>query len=112
LAHLSDCLRQVLGEIQTPARPGVLRWPIIKPLVMYWLPWPKGRIQGAAELFRTTPARWEDDLATFDALLERFASDTGGLTLPEHPVFGPMTHGAWGRFCYRHFDYHLRQFGA
>lgn len=112
LAHLGDSLRQMLGELCVAPRDGILRRPIVKPLVMYWLPWPKGRIKSSPELFRTPPGSWEADLAEFSSLLERFAGDTGGTSWPEHPAFGPMTHASWGRFAYRHFDHHLRQFGA
>jgi len=111
LCHLNDCLRHTLGEIQVPARGGMLRWPVIKPLMMYWLPWPKGRVKGSPELFRSLPGNWHADLASFAALLDRFVEDKG-LSWPEHPAFGPMTHESWGRFAYRHFDHHLRQFGA
>lgn len=111
LTHLIDSLRQMLGEIQAASRRGILRWPLIKPLVMYWLPWPKGKVKGSPELFRTLPTTWNADLDTFASLLDRFATDTG-LSWPEHPAFGPMTHESWGRFSYRHIDHHLRQFGA
>jgi hypothetical protein len=79
---------------------------------MYWLPWPKGRIHGPTELFLTPATTWKADLATFEALLNRFVSQTAEDDWPEHPFFGPMTHQSWGRFSYRHFDHHLRQFGA
>ncbi len=29
-----------------------------------------------------------------------------------HPLFGTMSRELWGRLIYRHFDHHLRQFGA
>jgi len=29
-----------------------------------------------------------------------------------HPLFGVMSRTLWGRLVYRHFDHHLRQFGA
>lgn len=29
-----------------------------------------------------------------------------------HPMFGKMTRNEWGKLVYRHFDHHLRQFGA
>jgi hypothetical protein len=29
-----------------------------------------------------------------------------------HPMFGTMPRALWGRLIYRHFDHHLRQFGA
>ena len=29
-----------------------------------------------------------------------------------HPLFGKMNRNEWGKLAYRHFDHHLRQFGA
>jgi Protein of unknown function (DUF1569) len=112
LTHLSDQMRYTLGEFPVRSRSGVLRWPIVKQLVMYWLPWPKGRVKGSPEMFLTAPTTWTADLATFQTLLDRFINDTSRNTWPEHPRFGPMTYQSWGRFCHRHFDHHLRQFGV
>ena len=112
LAHLCDSLLLMLGEIEVRSHDSALRWPLLKPLVMYWLPWPKGRIKGPRALFRTPPGNWDSDQARFVSLLERFTSDTTRPAWPEHPLFGAMTHRSWGRFGYRHVDHHLRQFRA
>jgi hypothetical protein len=111
LVHLSDQVRCTLGDVQVAPIPGVLRWPLVKQAVMYWLPWPKEKIKAPPEMFLTPPAEWSDDRATFEMLLDRFVHDTRAVW-PDHPFFGPMTHISWGRFCHRHIDYHLRQFGA
>jgi len=111
LVHLSDQVRSTLGDVQVAPIPGVLRWPLVKQVVMYWLPWPKERIKGPPEMFLTPPGDWIADLATFESLLDRFVRDTRAVW-PDHPFFGAMTHRSWGRFCHRHIDYHLRQFGA
>jgi Protein of unknown function (DUF1569) len=112
VAHLSDQMRYTLGEFSIRRRSGPLRWPGIKQLVMYWIPWPKGRVKGSPEMFQTAPTTWTADLATLQALLDRFISDTDRTAWPQHPRFGVMTRQSWGRFSYRHFDHHLRQFGA
>lgn len=75
LVPLSDQMRHTLGDAEAAPRPGPLRLPLIRQLVMYWLPWPKGRVKGPPEAFVTPPT-------------------------------------TWGWFCHRHFDHHLRQFGA
>jgi hypothetical protein len=111
VVHLSDQIRSALGDIEVRPRPGVLSWPLIKPAVMYWVPWPRGKLKSSPELFLTPPAEWNADLATLEALLERFAVDTRP-AWPDHPLFGSMTHESWGRFSHRHIDHHLRQFGA
>lgn len=112
VTHLSDQIRHTLGDTHAAQRPGPLRWPLIKQAALYWVPWPKGRIQGPPEAFVTRPTTWPADLAGLEALIERFVAQDDCPDWPEHPFFGPMSRRAWGCFCYRHFDYHLRQFGA
>jgi hypothetical protein len=111
VAHLSDQMRHTLGNARAAPRPGPLRWPVLRQLVMYWLPWPRGRTQGPPEAFLTRPTTWETDLATFEGLVQRFIQAEGRPDWPEHAIFGSMSRRSWGFFCYRHFDYHLRQFG-
>ena len=112
LAHLSDQMRHTLGDAPTTPRHGPLRWPVIKPLVMFWLPWPKGRVKGPREAFVSKPTVWDADLAAFERLVERFVSAEARTEWPDHALFGSMTRQTWGKFCHRHFDHHLRQFGA
>jgi hypothetical protein len=112
VAHLSDQIRQTLGEIEVPARRTPLSWPIVRTLMMFWLPWPRGRIKGSPEIFQTPPALWSDDLTALETLMARFVTDPGRDRWPGHPYFGPMTREEWGRFSWRHFDHHLRQFGV
>ena len=112
VVHLADQLRQALGEIQVRPRRTVLHWPVIRPLVMYRLPWHRGRIKGSPEIFQTPPSIWSADIATLEGLLARFVNEASRGHWPDHPLFGPMTRDDWGRFSYRHFDHHLRQFGV
>jgi hypothetical protein len=92
--------------------PGVPTNRILKHLVLYVLPWPKGIIQGPPEAFLTEPGNWADDLAALRELVDRFLNAPPQRSWPAHPNFGRMSRRAWGVFCYRHFDHHLRQFGA
>lgn len=112
VVHLSDQLRHTLGDALAAPKPGPLRWPLVKQLVMYWLPWPHGRVQGPPEAFLTRPTTWDADLRTFEVLVQRFVAAADRTAWPEHAFFGSMTRRSWGLFCHRHFDYHLRQFGA
>ena len=110
LTHLSDQMRHTLGDARARPRPGPLRWPMVKQAVMFWLPWPRGWVQGPPEAFVTRPTTWEADLAAFETLVQRFVDQDERQDWPEHAFFGHMTRQSWGCFCYRHFDYHLRQF--
>ncbi len=112
LVHLSDQLRHALGDAPTAPRPGPLRLPVVKHIVMYWLPWPKGKVKGPREAFLTRPTTWATDLASFETLLDRFVAQSDRTDWPDHAIFGRMSRGSWGRFSYRHFDHHLRQFGV
>jgi uncharacterized protein DUF1569 len=112
LAHLCDQMRYTLGEYRVTLHRGPLRWPPVKHAIMFWLPWPKGRIKGSPEMFLTPPVTWSADLVTFQSLLDRFVAKSSATVWPEHPFFGTMTRESWARFSYRHFDHHLRQFGA
>ncbi len=112
LAHLTDQMRHTLGDATAAPVAGPLRWPIIKHAALYWLPWPRGRVQGPPEAFLSAPTSWAADLATFEFLVERFVADEDRTDWPEHAFFGPMTRRSWGHFCHRHFDHHLRQFGG
>jgi hypothetical protein len=112
LTHLSDQVRHALGDASAKPISGPLRWPVVRQLAMFWIPWPKGRAKGPPEAFQTQPTEWATDLQAFERLVERFAAEQGRTSWPEHALFGPMTGPTWAKFSYRHFDYHLRQFGA
>ena len=82
VAHLADQMRMTLGNGRwTRMPPAHLRWPGMKQAALYWLPWPKGAIQGPPEVFVTTPTDWDADIATVEALVARFvARGPGGTT--------------------------------
>lgn len=112
VAHLSDQMRHTLGDEPCAPKPGPLRWPLIRQAVLYLLPWPRGRVQGPPEAFVSQPTDWEADVAALEALVERFVARGTGGDWPEHFLFGRMSGRAWGFFCHKHFDHHLRQFGV
>ena len=112
LAHLCDQMRMSLRDRPCAPIPGPARYPFFRELFLYVLPWPKGKITGPPEAFETDPAGWSQDLATLEELVEHFIALGPERVWPDHPHFGRMTRRAWGCFCYRHFDHHLRQFGA
>jgi hypothetical protein len=112
IAHLSDQMRHTLGDRPSQPRQGPLRWPVIRHLTIYWLPWPKGRVQGPPEAFISQPTTWSSDVAALERFVERLAARNPGDAWPEHALFGRMSRKDWGVFCCRHFDHHFRQFGV
>jgi DinB family protein len=111
VAHCADQLRLALGDLASGPASGPLRFPLLKKLAIYWVPWPKGRVKAPRELFTTRPDTWDGDLAALRTLIERFAGSNPEETWPPHPMFGPMSGRDWGALAYRHLDHHLRQFG-
>lgn len=112
LAHLCDQMRMPFNDSPSARIPGVPRQLVMRQLILYFLPWPKGTIQGPPEAFHTEPGHWSDDLATVKKLVEQFVNAPPDRHWPDQPNFGRMSRRDWGVFCYRHFDHHLRQFGV
>ena len=113
--HLIDQMRITLGEVVVKQRLSSfpVRYPPLRQAALYWLPWPKGRIQGPAEGFLSQPTEWNADLDTLEGLVERFVQrGSGASSWPEHPAFGRLNGREWGVFCYRHFEHHISQFGG
>ncbi len=110
VAHLTDWMMMASGDLKTAAQNRVLRYPPLKQLAIYWLPFPKG-VPTAPELLGRVPLEWGAERASLRQRVEAFESLYLKPEWPDHPAFGKMTPKAWGVFAYRHMDHHLRQFG-
>jgi len=110
LAHLADSVRMALGDLEVAPVKLPIRYPPLKQLIVYWLPFPKNA-PTSPELVARRPADWEHERNAAGSLLERLASPPDG-PRPEHPAFGRLSEQAWGVLVYRHYDHHLRQFGV
>lgn len=87
-----------------PARP-LVRW-----LMLYVLPFPKGA-PTAPQLLARTPASWETDLAALRRVIDAAARPAPGSPRGDHPLFGDMSVEDWGVLLFKHADHHFRQFG-
>lgn len=112
LTHVNDQLRMSLGELPTAAKRLPVRYPPLKQLVVYVVPWPKGLPTARELIARIDQSAWATEVTTFDALLNRFGALPASAKWPEHPAFGRLSRRAWGVLSYRHVDHHLRQFGV
>jgi Protein of unknown function (DUF1569). len=77
--------------------------------------WPKGvptRPEVDQEKFGTSPAVFEADVQSAQALVAEFARVPRTFTFGIHPIFGNMTEAEWMRWGYLHTDHHLRQFNC
>jgi hypothetical protein len=111
LAHVNDQLRMALGELPTVLRRTPLRYPVLKQLVVYVLPFPKG-VPTSPELLARSPGAWAAEVTAFGQLVARFPARREQRQWPVHPAFGPLSGHAWGVLSYRHAEHHLRQFGV
>ena len=111
VAHLADSLRMAVGDLPVAAKTSPLRYPPLKQLALYWLPFPKG-VPTAVELITRVPETWKFEVDDVNSLLDQFAHRDRHGRWPDHPVFGRMRGSSWGVLVYRHMDHHLRQFGV
>ena len=112
MAHLNDSYRMALGELIIPSKNLPLRYPVIKQLVIYVLPFPKGAPTAPQLLARCDKASLVEEQQAMAKMFERLAAVKPGDPLQEHPAFGVLSHDAYGVLMARHTDHHLKQFGV
>jgi hypothetical protein len=110
VAHVTDPMRAALGEVQVAAKPGLLRNPFLRHLIIYWMPWPKGA-PTAPEFIHEESADLSQNLAGLRSVAERFVERAGTGRFEDHPAFGRLSTKDWGCVMHRHLEHHLRQFG-
>ncbi len=111
LAHLCSAMRMANGEIEVASKNLPIRYPPLKQLIVYWLPFPKGA-PTAPELLTDEPGDWAEGIATLRAQIDAIGTRDRNAPWPIHPAFGKMTPKAWGVLGYRHIDHHFKQFGV
>ena len=111
LAHVNDTLRMATGDLPVAFKRTPLRYPGIKHLVIYALPFPRGVPTAPELLARTDAAEFARERDQFPMLLQRFAARPRAGPWPDHPAFGPMSGSAWGVLTWRHIGHHFTQFG-
>jgi hypothetical protein len=111
LVHLVDWMAMASGDLPVASKNLVLRYPPLKQLLIYWLPFPKG-VPTAPELLARVPSEWGAEFASACDGVRNFESLYLKGQWPEHPAFGMLTSQAWAVLAYRHTDHHLRQFGV
>jgi len=110
VVHVTDALRMATGELSCAPLGGPLMLPLVKQLVMFYLPWPRG-VPTAPELLSRRPEQWTHEIAALRAAIDVFATRSQSGAWPQHPAFGRLSGVEWGRLMYRHLDHHLTQFG-
>ena len=109
MTHLTEWMRLATGELTAAPRNKPMRYPVIKQLIIYVMPWPKG-VPTAPELLSRESSGWDAELADFTERLRSFEQWKSRSDWPLHPAFGRLSTMEWGALGYRHTDHHLRQF--
>ncbi len=111
VTHLTEWMRLAAGELKSAPRNKPMRYPVIKQLIIYVMPWPKG-VPTAPELLARESSGWDTERADFTERLGSFDKLKSTSEWPLHPAFGKLSTKAWGVLGYKHTDHHLRQFGV
>jgi hypothetical protein len=112
LAHLNDSFRMVTGELAVKPKHLPIRYPPLRQLVVYVLPFPKSAPTAPELLARAGSAELGAEQRDFHAWMERLGHITSGSQLVPHPAFGNLSYQAYGVLIARHADHHLKQFGV
>jgi hypothetical protein len=111
LGHLVASAKMAVGELHCESKKLPIRYPPLRQLIVYWLPWPKSS-PTAPELMVSEPGAIDDNKKELTRLLRVFADRAKEKQWPKHPAFGNLSRRGWGVLVWRHFDHHLRQFGV
>ena len=64
MTHLTEWMRLATGELVAAPRNMPMRYPVIKQLIIYLMPWPKG-VPTAPELLSRESLDWDAERADF-----------------------------------------------
>lgn len=116
ICHVSDQIKMAIGKIQTKYVGNVLLKTIVKRLVLFGMPTPKGKVETVKELNQnkegTKLVGFDGDLKLLIKYIEEFDKSFPPEGQLAHPAFGLMNKNQWGRLVYLHLDHHLKQFGV
>jgi hypothetical protein len=112
ICHVRDQMRCAIGELPAKRRKNILSNKLLRHVVVFMMPWPKGKLPTSPEMQTSQPTDWDEDLSITSDTLRRAAAADPDAEWAEHPVFGRLSGREWGRLIYKHTDHHLRQFGV
>jgi hypothetical protein len=114
--HCAGQIRMSLGEIDTKFVGSFFSKTIVKKLVLWGMPIPKGKIETVNELRQSKndldAGNFENSKKILIELIEKFGNSIESNPKYEHPAFGKLSRSEWGKLVYLHTDHHLNQFGV
>ncbi len=116
ICHLADQFRMAFGTMVVAGTPSFLGRTLMKTMVLWGAPAPKGKVPTAPEIDQLTagtpPTTFEADRKLLLALIDEYLKKEEAFKFQRHPFFGPLTKKQWGKLIWSHLDHHLSQFGA
>ena len=116
LYHCNDQIKMAEGKIEIKFVGNFFLTKIVKNLILFGIPAPKGKIMTYKELDQkidgTRPTIFENDKSTLVDSIKGFDNYNQNNEKVVHPSFGKLSKKQWGRLVYIHLDHHLRQFGV
>jgi len=111
LWHLNAAFDQSLGRLTAePVQPPLPR--AVLKLLVFNLPWGKGRARTLREFVATGKYDFATEHARTLRLIDEFATRDLTGSWPNSAMLGPMSGQDWSRLQAKHVDHHLKQFGA
>lgn len=102
-------------EARLPDKSTFLSRKVIKPLVLYVMPIPKG-VKTSPDMDQQEngrpPQEFEGDRQLLVDSINKLAVISPDQHCFCHPFFGKMKAKQWGVLAHKHIDHHLRQFGV
>src|SRR5687767_12528882 len=90
VCHLTDAFKMASGELRIPPRKMFLRYPVIKHLIIYVFPFPKGA-PTAPQLVSRIATEWEGEVRALRRELDAFVKRGPSGPFVPHPAFGTLT---------------------
>ncbi len=109
--HCADAIRMATGDLAVKPKNGPFRNWLVRKLIIYVAPWPKGA-PTAPELLPAGDPGLDVSRRELRAALDRLVAIGPDGPLAEHAAFGKLNGKDWGVLVYRHLDHHLTQFGV
>ncbi len=113
LWHLRSQLELALGIIpQTTHVTTYMSKPIFRWMALYVIPWKKSLPTAPEMNVKKQNPAVQNLVTEKQLLLQRLDEVEAASDLEGHPLFGKMSRDLWSRLIWKHFDYHLKQFGS
>ncbi len=115
LCHCTDGIKMSTGELAVADKSNLFLRTIIKPLIVYVLPMPKGAPTADEinpTIKGTKPEEFENDRRALIEHIEKLCALPEAHSWAKHPAFGKLSHKQWGLLGHKHLDHHLKQFSV